>query len=117
MIKRDGEENRMEKEIRARARVDYAAHVLVKSAKRGVVKGTIRDIAIEALYLYIEPIFVINEKVHLEIILIGDVSQLTISVAATVVRIDEKGVAMRFSKPLEWWPVFSLFPLRSLDKR
>ncbi len=100
---------------RTRTRVNYSAHVLVKSSSKETVRGQVRDIAIDGLYLQIEPIFEIDEKVKVEIILLGADSELVIKVVAIVVRKDATGMALRFTTPLEWWPVFTFFPLHKLD--
>ena len=105
----------MEEHRRDRKRTNYSADVLVKSAKRGAIKGRLRDIAIDALYLHINPIFEIDEHVKVEIILFGTDSQLIMNVPAVVVRKDQNGIAIRFLNPLEWWPIFTFFPLQSLD--
>jgi hypothetical protein len=105
----------VEEHRRGRTRTNYSADVLVKSAKRGAIKGRLRDIAIDALYLHINPIFEIDEHVKVEIILFGTDSQLIMNVPAVVVRKDQHGIAMRFLNPLEWWPIFTFFPLQSLD--
>ena len=100
---------------RSRTRVSYSAHALVNSAERGTIGGTVRDIALDTVYLYILPAFAIDERVTLKIILLGDDSQLTIKVAAKVIRNDQDGIALRFDNPLEWWPIFTFFPLHQLD--
>ena len=87
----------------------------MKSNIQGTVEGTIRDISLDALYLEMDPIFEIDEKVKVEIILPGADSELTIEVSAKVVRKDEDGFALRFTTPLEWWPIFSFFPFHNLD--
>ena len=100
---------------RSRTRVKYSAHVLAKTKTREPLKGTVRDIALDTIYLYIVPAFAVNEEVSLEIILLGEESQLSIKVPANVIRKDHEGIALRFTKPLEWWPIFTFFPLHSLD--
>ncbi len=105
----------MKEHKRTMTRADYSADAVVKSGKRGAVRGRLRDIAIDAMYLYINPIFDIDEQVKVEIILFGADSQLIINVPAVVARKDQNGLAMRFLNPLEWWPIFSCFPLHSLD--
>ena len=104
----------MEDDNRSRTRVQYAAHALVKSAKRGTIGGTVRDIAIDTVYLLILPAFAIDEQVKLEITLLGHDSRLIIKVEATVIRKDHDGIALRFLSPLEWWPIFTIFPLNKL---
>ena len=106
----------MEDDRRNRTRTNYSADVLVKSVKRGAIDGRLRNIAIDASYLFINPIFEIDEHVKVEIILFGTDSHLIMNVPAVVVRKDQKGIAMRFLDPLEWWPIFSFFPLQSLDR-
>ncbi len=100
---------------RSRTRVNYSTHALVRSSTRGVIEGTIRDIAIDTLYLYILPAFALDEEVKLEIVLQGTGSKLLIKVAAKVIRKDSDGVALRFLSPLEWWPIFTFFPLHNLN--
>ena len=106
----------MEREHRVKSRVNYAAHALVKSTSRGIKRGLVRDISSESMYLYMEPLFEIGEKVNVEIILLGENSELSIRVPAKVVRIDKEGVAASFLSPLEWWPLFSIFPLYELEE-
>ena len=105
----------MEEHRRDRTRATYSADALVKSGKIGAIKGRLRDISIDTLYLYVNPVFEIDDHVKVEIILFGADSQLIINVSAVVVRKDKNGIAVRFRKPFEWWPIFSLFPLQSLD--
>ena len=105
----------MEECSRVRTRVNYSAHAFVQSELHGVVEGTVRDIAIDAMYLHIEPVFDIGEKVKVEVVLFGDDSELTVKVSAVVVRKDQGGVAMRFSHPLDWWPVFTFFPMHQVE--
>ena len=96
-------------------RIHYSAHALVKSNSKGTIGGKVRDISLKAMYLQIKPVFEIDEKVKVEIVLLGADSELVIRVSATVLRKDEKGIALRFRTPLEWWPVLSFFPLHNLD--
>ena len=105
----------MEECKRVRSRVIYSAHALVECGGKKTIKGMVRDVAIDSLYLHIKPIFEIDEQVQVEIILLGVDSQLTIKVPAIVVRIDQDGVAMRFFNRLEWWPIFTFFPCHRID--
>lgn len=106
----------MEEHRRERTRCEYSAHALVKSQAKGAIGGKVRDISIDALYLQIDPDFEMDEKVKVEIVLLGANSELTIKVSATVVRKDADGVAFHFNSPLEWWPIFTFFPFHRLDK-
>ena len=105
----------MEEHRRDRTRTNYSAKVVVKSGKVGAIKGRIRDISINSFYSYIIPIFEIDDHAKVEIILFSADSQLIMNVPAVVVRKDQNGIAMRFLNPLEWWPIFTFFPLQSLD--
>ena len=105
----------MEELRRDRTRVYYSTDALVKSGKIGAIRGRLRDIALDSSYLYINPIFEIDDHVKVEIILFGADSQLIMNVPAVVVRKDQNGIAIRFLNPLEWWPIFTFFPLQSLD--
>jgi PilZ domain len=100
---------------RTRTRVKYSAHALAKTKDREPLKGTVRDIALDTIYLYIVPAFAVDEEVSLEIVLLGADSQLSIKVKANVIRKDHDGIALRFTRSLEWWPIFTFFPLHSLD--
>jgi hypothetical protein len=105
----------MKEQRRVKTRINYSAHALVSSSTGEMIKGIIRDVGTESIYLDIEPIFELDEPVNVEIILLGVNSQLTIKMPARVVRKDQNGVAMRFFTPLEWLPVFSYFPSFKLD--
>ncbi len=100
---------------RAKTRLSYSAHVLIRSENGELVKGIARDISLDALYVSCTPAFEVDERVNLEIILIGNQTELNIKVPAKVNRIDQDGTAMNFYAPLEWWPIFSHFPLHKLE--
>lgn len=105
----------MDLKRRSRARIKYSANVLVRSKERGSAQGLVVDISINSIYVRCSPIFGEDEKVDVEIVLTGNESELIIKAVGEVVRIDPDGVAVTFSSPLEWWPVFSLFPFHQLD--
>lgn len=100
---------------RSRVRLEYSAEAVVHSARKGTLQGVVRDIGMESVYIYFEPIFDIDEDVELQITLRGKDSELCIKASGKVVRVDQDGTALRFLSPLEWWPVFSLFPFHQLD--
>lgn len=102
-------------EQRTRARLSYTADVVVESKERGTLHGIVRDVGMESIYVYMDPFFEPGDKVQLNIIIDGAESRLSIAAAATVVRVDNDGMALKFAKPIEWWPVFSLFPFHQLS--
>ena len=102
---------------RTRARIQYSAHALVKSSTKGVIKGVVRDISIDSIYLLCKPTLKLEDKVNLEIFLIGKDSELIIRIPARVKRKDQGGIAFCFINPLEWWPIFSQFPLHKLESQ
>ncbi len=100
----------MKPQNRKRVRVDYSAHASVRSSRKGATHGVVRDIGVESVYIQSDPSFDLDEIVEVEIVLYGYDSQLSIKASASVARSDSEGVALRFTSPLEWWPLFSLFP-------
>lgn len=105
----------LNQEKRIQTRTNYAAHALVNSGSGKTLKGVIRDISMDSIYLYIEPEFEVGLPVMVEIILFGTNSQLTVKMLARVERMDQDGVAMSFMTPLEWWPIFTYFSTYDLD--
>ena len=101
---------------RSRSRIRFAAHALVRSGNKGPVKGIVRDISIDSIYLLSNSHFEQGNEVKVEIVLIGDASELIVKVAAKVNRIDETGVALKFQKPLEWWPIFTQLSIHQLKQ-
>ena len=106
----------MDTSLRSRTRINYSAHALIKSGTKGVIKGVVRDVSIDSIYLSCQPRLIVNDEVSLEIVLLGDESELIIKVLARVKRIDQYGIALCFHKPLEWWPVFSQFPFHQVER-
>ena len=106
----------MDTSLRSRTRINYSAHALIKSGTKGVTKGIVRDVSIDAIYLSCQSRLVVNDQVSLEIVLLGNESELIIKVLARVERIDQDGIALCFHQPLEWWPVFSQFPFHQVEK-
>lgn len=100
----------MQKQNRKRVRIDYSAQASVRSSNKGTLHGTVRDIGVESVYIQSDPYFDLDEIVEIEIVMYGYDSHLAIKANASVVRVDPDGVALRFTSPLEWWPLFSLFP-------
>ena len=105
----------MRNENRKKARIKYSTQAMVRSAGKGSVGGIIRDIGMESLYINLEPIFEMNEMVEIEITLYGQDSLMSIRANGSVIRTDQNGAAFGFTSPLEWWPVFSLFPMHGID--
>ena len=102
---------------RNRTRIDYSAHALIKSCRRKRIEdGEVRDISLNSAYLFMDPVFDLDELVEMRIMLRGQDSRLTVELSARVARIDDNGIALTFLSPLEWWPIFTIFPLHQLDK-
>mgnify|MGYP000361166825 CR=1 FL=1 len=107
----------MDTSLRSRTRINYSAHAFIKSGKKGISKGIVRDVSIDAIYLICQSQLSVGDEVSLEIVLLGNESELIIKVAARVERTDHDGVALSFHKPLEWWPVFSQFPFHQVSQK
>ncbi len=105
----------MKEQRRVQTRINYLAHALVTSGTAETTKGIIRDVSLNSIYLYIDPVFELDKPVMVEIILLGINSQLTVKMLARVTRKDKTGVAMEFITPLEWWPIFTFFSEHNLD--
>ncbi len=105
----------MKEQRRVQTRINYLAHALVTSGTAETIKGIIRDVSLNSIYLYIDPVFELDKPVMVEIILLGANSQLTVKMLARVARKDKDGVAMEFITPLEWWPIFTYFSKHNLD--
>lgn len=104
------------KEKRRLTRVEYGAHAIIRSDKKErTVEAIVRDISIESIYLYCRLEFHIGERVSVRITLLGQESELVIKVPGKVNRIDPHGIAVAFHRPLDWWPVFTYFPLHKLE--
>jgi hypothetical protein len=104
------------REKRRLTRVDYGAHAIIRSDKKEkTVEAIVRDISIESMYLYCRLEFYIGERVSVRITLFGQESELVIKVPGRVTRIDPLGIAVAFHRPLDWWPVFTYFPLHKLE--
>ena len=104
------------KSNRSLARVRFAAHALVRSGNKTLVKGVVRDISMDSIYLLCNSTYELGDEVKIEIVLIGEASELIVKVAAKVHRIDEKGIALKFQKPMEWWPIFSQLSIHQLKQ-
>ena len=107
----------MDASLRSRARINYSAHSFIKSGTKGISKGIVRDVSIESIYLKCQSRLDVNDEVSLEIVLLGEESELIIKVAAKVQRKDDDGIAFCFHKPLEWWPIFSQFPFHQVEQK
>jgi len=107
----------MDASLRSRARINYSAHAFIKSGTKGISKGIVRDVSIESIYLTCQSRLDVNDEVSLEIVLLGEESELIIKVAAQVKRKDDDGIAFCFHKPLEWWPIFSQFPFHQVEQK
>ncbi|BCL61183.1 hypothetical protein DGMP_18760 [Desulfomarina profundi] len=101
-------------ERRERMRLHYSAAVEITVKSGDVIKGNLRDIAIESIYFSsdssvlktLEP----GDDVDVDISVEVSGSCLIIRSSGYVARREEGGVAIRFVSPLKWWPVFCFFP-------
>ena len=105
-------------DTRERMRLSHNALVEVYSSGQRLVSGYLRDISQEGLYLFANDRLngdaVRNEPVAVRLTMQHGQSKLSVDVKAVTVRIDALGLAVRFTHPLQWWPVFSLFPVASI---
>jgi len=101
-------------DARQRLRVYCDAEVAVVTGDRRVVKGQMRDVGLNSLYLFIdeanETFLIEGETVMVKIGMQRDGSNLTIELDGRVSRMDDFGLVVQFSNSLRWWPVFIIFP-------
>lgn len=100
---------------RQHLRLNYLAAVTLSLNDGTVIKGNLRDIGIQSLFAKIENCNIkeLNFKEFSEVAISvtqGD-SKMTITILGKPLRQDDDGVAISFSEPLKWWPIFSLFPV------
>lgn len=102
------------KDERQRLRVNCSARVHVETRDRRIIRGRLRDVGMESLYLFFdsdsEPFLIYGEKVNVKVTMQRDSSSLTIELDGNVARMDDSGFVVQFSRSLRWWPVFILFP-------
>ena len=100
---------------RERLRLNYLAAAKITTADGMVVRGNLRDIGIESLYIKIDKLIKEtlrpNDSVDVDIIVTQGASRLTITAPGKIIRADDEGIAVMFTEPLKWWPIFSLFPV------
>lgn len=105
-----------EKSSRGRVRINYVAAVKVVAGNGSIYRGNLRDISRDSLFVKIERpgrnLWHLNPGTQVQVVLTvhqGD-SRLTIESYGKTLRVDDDGVAINFTEPLKWWPVFSVFP-------
>lgn len=102
------------KDERQRLRVNCNARVLVETGDRRVIRGRLRDVGLQSLYLFLdsdsEAFLIYGEKVQVKVTMQRDNSSLTIELDGNVTRMDDSGFVVQFSRSLRWWPVFIMFP-------
>lgn len=102
---------------RERVRINYLAAVEITAPDGSVRRGNLRDIGLESLFVKIEGSSKVphlptpDTLVNVTITVNQGESYLTIGTRGRILRTDNDGVAIIFSEPLRWWPVFSVFPL------
>ena len=102
------------KDQRQRLRVNCNARVLVETGDRRVIRGQLRDVGLQSLYLFLdsdsESFLIYGEKVKVKVTMLWDSSTLSMELDGNVTRIDYSGFVVQFSSSLRWWPVFIMFP-------
>lgn len=106
----------VERDARQRLRVQCSAQVEVETGDRRVVKGRLRDVGLNSLYLFADEsrdaFLIEGESVKVKVAMQRDNSTLTIELEGQVARMDDFGFVVQFARSLRWWPVFIMFPSR-----
>lgn len=99
---------------RRHLRLHYNAHVELETLDRRYISGKLRDIGLESLYMLTEDrkedFLVSGEVVKVKVTMRRGKSKLTLDMDAKIVRMDDRGVAVKFNNYLKWWPIFVMFP-------
>lgn len=107
-------QNAIEQDSRQRLRVYCDADVKVTTGDRRLVKGKMRDVGLNSLYLFADDtdnaFLIEGEPVKVEIAMSREGSNLTIELDGHVARMDDYGFVVQFTKSMRWWPVFIIFP-------
>jgi len=102
------------REARRRLRVYCDAQVEVETGAGEVVKGRMRDVCLNSLYLFTDEgrdaFCLAGEVVRTKITIHRDDSALSVEQEGRVARMDDAGFVVQFIQPLRWWPVFVIFP-------
>lgn len=99
---------------RDRSRLKYLAAVKITNSDGLSLRGNLRDIGINSLFMKTEKIPEEDlgaTSVEVAIIVKRRESSLTIETPGEIIRVDDDGLAIKFAEPLSWWPIFSLFPV------
>lgn len=99
---------------RKRIRIQYMAAVELSTAEGRRIRGNLRDIGIDSIYVKTEQdVFELVDLAEVDIVMTitRGGSSLTIRTQGQVIRSDSEGCAVQFLEPLKWWPVFSHFPI------
>lgn len=97
-------------ERRQRNRVIFETRVNVRSEDETFMsEGTSKNIGMGGVYIEI-PDFIGPETTCLvEIILSARHSHISLHVKGDVIRVDGKGMAIKFENDLEWWALFAIY--------
>lgn len=82
---------------RSFSRVNFTIDALVTQAEK-TIKGEVRNISLQGLYIETHEKLSADLPVDISIQLAGTTPEVAINAAGTVVRTDEKGIGIRFSK-------------------
>ena len=100
---------------RERLRLHYLAAVELTTAQGKVIRGNLRDIGMESLFVKVKNrlvgFFQIGEDVDVALSVSQGKSRLIIGFPGKVIRADDDGFALIFTEKLKWWPIFSVFPV------
>ncbi len=93
-------------EKRKRTRILVNADIVLRSEDKAFsLYGRTRDISMKGLFIKSVGAFPLGAKCHIEIIIHGHGSDLTIKLCGNVARIENGGYGVLFDNDLEFWPM------------
>jgi len=97
-------------EKRQRNRVTFETRVNVKSSDETFLsEGTSKNIGMGGIYIEMPDFLGPQTPCDVEIVLNARHSHIVLHIKGNVSRIDEKGMAVKFEKDLEWWALFAIY--------
>lgn len=97
---------------RQRVRFQHDAQVEIRFHNNAIVFGQLRDISLEGLYFYtwqnFDQTVPLHSKVTVKLLLTNGHGSVHMELESIIVRIDQQGIALRFTHPFQFLPIFSL---------
>lgn len=88
----------LDEERRKFTRVPFSTRIIITAESKSIFSERMRDISLGGAYFYVDDALPEKTPCTLNIELFGPASLLSIRMEAEIVRVDEKGMAVEFTK-------------------